>query len=175
MNYDKLWLEIVKSIENYTQGYKPEIIEVSRAKLLAFEIVCLRLMNESSPNDLKRIKALEASFTYEVFYEKVFREASLLGWLYGVEKVEAAFKKVFTNQENEMFRIINDEIWFKGERFAKITMPLSSLRDFAEEIIEGLDLDFTEEDETLKDFIIRVKSHSREETIREIQQKMENM
>ncbi len=74
-----------------------------------------------------------------------------------------------------MFRVINDEIWFRNERFAKITIPSSTSRDFAEQILEGIDLDFTEENETLKDFIVRVKDQSREETIREIQEKLENM
>lgn len=51
-----------------------------------------------------------------------------------------------------MFKIVADEIWFMGEVFAKITMPLSVLRDQAEERLDLSNFDLDEFD-TIEEYV----------------------
>lgn len=59
-----------------------------------------------------------------------------------------------------MFKIVADEIWFMVEVFAKITMPLSVLRDQAEERLDIANTDLGEHD-TVEELVQQAKFDAR--------------
>lgn len=63
-----------------------------------------------------------------------------------------------------MFRIVADEIWYKGEVFAKIVMPLSVIRDMAESQIEVANADL-ENCDSVDELVEKVKADARTDTL----------
>lgn len=59
-----------------------------------------------------------------------------------------------------MFKIVADEIWYNGEVFAKITMPLSISRDNAENQIEIANADLDDSD-SVDELVQKAKADAR--------------